>query len=89
LKHILATRHRRDYYYCIAEKMLTYALGRGVEYYDTDTLDQLVARLEASGGRPSALFKGIVESAPFQQSRPRELTRTAEQNLAPSPSPQG
>jgi hypothetical protein len=89
LKHILATRHRRDYYYCIAEKMLTYALGRGVEYYDTDTLDQLVARLEASGGRPSALFKGIVESAPFQQSRPRELTRTAEQNLAPSPGPQG
>ncbi|HEY4246914.1 MAG TPA: DUF1592 domain-containing protein [Lacunisphaera sp.] len=89
LKHILATKHRRDYYYCIAEKMLTYALGRGVEYYDTDTLDQLVAALEASGGRPSALFKGIVESAPFQQSRPRELTRTAEQTPAPSPIPQG
>jgi hypothetical protein len=89
LKHILATKHRRDYYYCIAEKMLTYALGRGVEYYDTDTLDQFVAQLEASGGRPSALFKGIVESAPFQQSRPRDLTRTAEQNPTPSPIPQG
>ncbi|MEO6993254.1 MAG: DUF1592 domain-containing protein [Lacunisphaera sp.] len=89
LKHILATKHRQDYYYCIAEKMLTYALGRGVEYYDTDTLDQLVAQLEASGGRASVLLKGIVDSAPFQQSRPRELTRTAEQNPAPSPNPQG
>ena len=89
LKHILATKHRRDYYYCIAEKMLTYALGRGVEYYDTDTLDQLVAQLEASGGRPSALLKGIVDSAPFQESRPRDLTRTADQTPTPSPSPEG
>jgi hypothetical protein len=69
LKHILATTRHRDFYYCISEKLLTYALGRGVEYYDIDTLDQLVAKLEASGGRPSALLQGIVASAPFQQRR--------------------
>ncbi|HEX2851836.1 MAG TPA: DUF1592 domain-containing protein [Opitutaceae bacterium] len=69
LKRILATSRRRDFYTCISEKMLTYALGRGMEYYDVDTLDRLVARLESSGGRPSALLRGIVESAPFQQSR--------------------
>jgi Protein of unknown function (DUF1592)/Protein of unknown function (DUF1588)/Protein of unknown function (DUF1585)/Protein of unknown function (DUF1595) len=70
LKHVLATSRRQDFYHAVAEKMLTYALGRGVEYYDVDTLDQLVAKLETSGGKPSALLQGITESAPFQQRRP-------------------
>ena len=69
LKHVLATDHREDFYHAFSEKLLTYALGRGVEYYDTDTLDQLVAKLDATDGRPSALIKGIIESAPFQQRR--------------------
>ncbi|MEO6079590.1 MAG: DUF1592 domain-containing protein [Steroidobacteraceae bacterium] len=68
-KHILATSRRQDFYYALSEKLLTYALGRGVEYYDTPTLDELVAQLEASGGRPSALLHAIVNSAPFQQRR--------------------
>ena len=69
LKHILATKHSRDFYYCFSEKLLTYALGRGLEYYDIETLDRLVAQLEADGGRPLNLIKGIVDSAPFQQRR--------------------
>lgn len=89
LKHILATTHHRDYYYCISEKLLTYALGRGLDYYDTDTLDQLVAQLEASGGRPSALLQAIVQSAPFQQRRPVDSMHTANQTPAPLLVPQG
>ena len=89
LKHVLATKHRRDYYYCVSEKLLTYALGRGLDYYDTDTLDQLVADLEAANGRPSVLLQGIVKSAPFQQRRPQEIPHTADQKSAPSPNPQG
>jgi hypothetical protein len=89
LKHVLATKHRRDYYYCVSEKLLTYALGRGLDYYETDTLDQLVAQLEAANGRPSALLQGIVQSAPFQQRRFQEISRTADQKSAPSPLPQG
>ena len=69
LKRILATAHRGDFYRCVSEKLLTYALGRGVDYYDTDTLDQLVASLEAGEGRLSVLIRGIIESAPFQQRR--------------------
>jgi hypothetical protein len=71
LKRILATQHRGDFYRNVSEKLLTYALGRGVDYTDTDTLDQLTARLEATEGRPSALIAGIVESAAFQQRRNR------------------
>ncbi|MBL9188951.1 MAG: DUF1592 domain-containing protein [Opitutaceae bacterium] len=71
LKDVLVTKRARDFYYCLAEKLLTYALGRGLEHHDADTLDTLVARLEAAGGRPSALLQGIVESVPFQQRRAR------------------
>ena len=79
-KHVLATQHRNDFYACMAEKLLTYALGRGLDYADTDTLDQLVAKLTASGGKPSALLRGIVESAPFQQTRAEPARQTAEQS---------
>ncbi len=69
LKRILVTEHRRDFYRCFTEKMLTYALGRGLDSYDVGTVDQIVARLEAEKGRPSALLSGIIESAPFQKRR--------------------
>jgi hypothetical protein len=69
LKHILATKHRRDFYYNITQKLMTYALGRTLDYYDMDTVDLLVAQLEASGGRPSVLLHGIVNSAAFEQRR--------------------
>ena len=69
LKRILATAHRDDFYHNVGEKLLTYAVGRGVEYHDTDTLDMIAAKLEAAGGRPSALIRAVIDSAPFQQSR--------------------
>jgi hypothetical protein len=78
LKHILATAHLRDFYYCLTEKLLTYALGRTLDYYDTETVDRLVAQLEASGGKPSVLLQGIVESAPFEQRRQPGARRFAE-----------
>jgi len=69
LKHILAHDHRVDFYRCLTEKLLTYALGRGLEYYDLETTDQIVQRLERGDGRFSALLTGVIESAPFQKMR--------------------
>lgn len=69
LKRILVANHQHAFFQCLTEKLLTYALGRGLEYYDTETVDQIVARLVKEGGKPSALFLGIVESAPFQKRR--------------------
>ena len=69
LKHILVTKHAKDFYRTLTEKMLTYALGRGLDYYDVETVDQIVSRLEAANGRPSSLLAGVVESAPFQRCR--------------------
>jgi hypothetical protein len=53
----------------MAEKLLTYALGRGPEYYDVEALDQVVARMNKEDGRFSALVMGVIESAPFQRQR--------------------
>jgi hypothetical protein len=69
LKRLLVTTHRLDYYRCLTEKMLTYAVGRGMEYYDVETIDQIVQRLDREDGRVSALLTGIIESAPFQKMR--------------------
>jgi hypothetical protein len=69
LKRILAQRHAEDFYRTLTEKMLTYAVGRGLDYYDVETVDHIVSQIEKSGGRPSALLAGIVESSPFQKCR--------------------
>jgi len=72
LKNILAEKHVAEFYRCFSEKMLTYALGRGLDYYDEHTIDQIVERLTRENGKFSALVMGIVGSAPFQKQRPVE-----------------
>ncbi len=69
LKHILATDHRADFYRCLTEKLLTYALGRGLTYDDVDTVDGIVDRLERDDGKMSALVSGIIESPQFLRRR--------------------
>ena len=71
LKHLITHEHRQDFYRCLTEKLLTYALGRGTEYYDLETIDQIVQRLNQEDGRISALIMGVIESAPFQKERTR------------------
>lgn len=67
LKHLLVTARRADYYRCITEKLLTYAIGRGPAPGDITTVDTIVDQLEASGGKFSTLITGIIDSAPFQK----------------------
>ena len=52
-----------------AEKMLTYALGRGLEYYDKQTLKKIVAGTEKGGYAFSALVTEIVRSDAFRMRR--------------------
>ncbi len=55
--------------YTVAEKMLTYALGRGLEYFDAPAVRQLVRNLAQNNNRWSSLVLGIVKSTPFQMRR--------------------
>ena len=53
----------------VVEKLLTYALGRGVDYYDAPTIRGIVRDLAGSDYRWSAIIEGVVTSMPFQMRR--------------------
>jgi hypothetical protein len=54
---------------CLAEKLLTYALGRGLEDYDRTAVQSIVDRTVAAGYKFSALILQIVQSVPFRERR--------------------
>jgi len=60
----------------LTSKLLTYALGRGLERYDTKTVKAIAARLPASDYRFSALVLEIAKSLPFQSRRPLRDTES-------------
>ena len=53
------------------EKLLTYALGRSVEYYDRPAVRKIVRQAAVDDYRWSAIIMGIVQSAPFRTNRTR------------------
>jgi hypothetical protein len=63
---------KRDFVRCLAEKMLTYALGRGVEYYDRSALESIVAAVEKDDYRMSRLVLEVIRSIPFQMKRQQQ-----------------
>ncbi len=69
LKRVLKDQHAADFYRCVTQKMLTYAIGRSLDFRDEETIDRIVQRLESQDGRFSSLLQGVIESAPFQKLR--------------------
>ena len=53
----------------VSEKLLAYAVGRGLEYYDRPTVRQILRDAAADDYRWSSIVLGIVKSAPFQWRR--------------------
>jgi Protein of unknown function (DUF1592)/Protein of unknown function (DUF1588)/Protein of unknown function (DUF1587)/Protein of unknown function (DUF1585)/Protein of unknown function (DUF1595)/Ca-dependent carbohydrate-binding module xylan-binding/Planctomycete cytochrome C len=68
LKTILKARDS-EFRRCLTEKLLTYALGRGLEYYDKCTVDTVVRNVATNHDRFSALVLEIVNSDAFQKRR--------------------
>jgi hypothetical protein len=60
---------------CLTEKMLTYALGRGLERYDNKTVDEINRKLTASGYGLQTLILEVARSFPFQSRRGEEAAR--------------
>ena len=80
LKGILRETKQADFYRCLTEKLLIYAMGRGIDVKDTATIDDLVDRLLASDGQFSVLINGIIHSPQFQR---RRLSSTQVDRLPP------
>ena len=68
LKTILLSEHEQ-FVHTVAEKLTTYALGRGVQYYDMPAIRQIVREAAPHDYRWSSLVQGIVRSMPFQMRR--------------------
>jgi hypothetical protein len=56
----------------LAEKMLTYALGRGVDYYDRSAVEKITAGLAHDDYKFGTLVSEIVRSDPFRLRRGKE-----------------
>ncbi len=65
LKNALVAQ-KNEFVGALAEKLLTYALGRGLERYDKPVIRTIARETAGAGFRFSALVKSIVNSAPFQ-----------------------
>jgi hypothetical protein len=70
LAQVIAGPRRRDFHRCLAEKLLTYALGRGLEYFDGPAVDTIVDEMERDGGGLRALVHAVCRSVPFRMMRP-------------------
>ena len=62
------------------EKLMTYALGRGIEYYDMPTIRAILREAAKNDYRFSSILMGVVKSAPFQM----KMKRPAENVVAES-----
>ncbi len=65
LRQVLIER-QADFRRCVAAKLLTYALGRGLEYFDECTLDEITAAMQQHDDRFAALVIAIIDSSPFR-----------------------
>ena len=66
LKKILLTDHRDEFITTVTEKLLTYALGRGLEGYDAPTVRDIMRVSAKDNYRLSAMIAAIINSKPFQ-----------------------
>jgi len=71
LKKVILDR-KDEFVEVMAGKLLTYALGRGLEYYDQPALRQIRREMAGDNERFSALVLGVVNSVPFQMRRAPE-----------------
>jgi hypothetical protein len=69
LTDLLLKSKKEQFIRCLADRMLTYALGRGLEFYDKCALDEITRQLAKKDYTFSALILEIVTSTPFQKRR--------------------
>ena len=68
LKSIIAEK-KEEFLRCLIEKLMTYALGRGIEYYDRPVVENIAQSMSEQQYRMQALIHAIVQSDPFRKRR--------------------
>jgi hypothetical protein len=65
----ILSKRKRDFSRSLSSKMLTYALGRGLDFYDKCAVDGIIDGLERNDAKFSTLILEIVNSKPFLMRR--------------------
>ena len=69
LKTVIAGPRKKDFHRRLTEKLFTYALGRGAEYYDSPVINKIIKEAENKGGGLKEFIYALIESVPFQRRR--------------------
>lgn len=72
LRRVLTESKQDQLVRCLVEKMLTYGLGRGLEYYDQCAIDEIIESASKDELRMSAIAVAIASSKPFRKRRVRQ-----------------
>jgi hypothetical protein len=75
-RKVLETR-KGDFRRAVVRKVLSYALGRGIQGYDRPAIEQIVAAIEKDGDKFSSVILNVARSYPFQNARNSLLTAKA------------
>lgn len=69
LRQVLLEKRQYDFNMTVIEKMLTYALGRGIEHSDAPAMRAIMRQSESNNYRLSSIIISVIESLPFQMRR--------------------
>ncbi len=80
LKKVMTTSKREEFASTVAEKLLTYALGRGLEFYDQPAVRDILRKCAPADYRMRDLIHAVAMSTPFQMtSTPVQMRRSGDQ----------
>lgn len=65
LQRTVKTKMSEQFVRCLTEKLLIYALGRGLEYFDQCTVDKIISQTQENNYQFSELIIAIASSEPF------------------------
>jgi hypothetical protein len=85
LRNALVDNYSDAFVRTFTEKLMTYALGRGLEYYDMATVRSIHRDAARNNNRFSAIVMGIIKSVPFQMRRVDETDATETNAKANNP----
>jgi hypothetical protein len=69
LKKLLLEKHRVEFIETFTEKLMTYALGRGIEHYDRPAMRVVIHDAEKQNSTIPAIINALVKSPQFQMRR--------------------
>jgi len=77
-REVLETR-KDDFRHAVVRKVLSYALGRGIQGSDRPAIEQIVAQVQADGDSFNSVILNVVKSFPFQNARGGATTTASSQ----------